>query len=138
MTRWLGWFVAWLSVIGLLWILDRQAGVSPHVGPSIDLWSNAGPTLSHVFLSRSPVFTRIRTDAFGSSAPHHACMTPGDGGPPWLDLRGPPGVCRRPWVSGTAAGHAGSADERPRSVSSRNSRPEGVHEKSWSFATAFS
>src|SRR6266851_2041462 len=93
MTRWLGWFVAWLSVFGLLWILDRQAGVSPPVGPSIDLWSNAGPTLSHVFLSRSPVFTRIRTDALGSSAPRHACMTPGDGGPPWLDSRGPPGAC---------------------------------------------
>src|SRR5712692_1516575 len=102
MPRWLGWVFAALRLMALLWLGDCEATVSPHLAASIHLSSH--PVFSAIdgVVSTSPLV--FRTPAASSAlvrAPLKA------GGPPWLDLRGPPGVCRRPWVSGTAAGHAG-------------------------------
>ena len=123
MTRCVGWLFAWWGVVCLLWSLGVHAGVNrtPHVGPSTGLRGNAVPTSLSVFPSTSPTFIIIRTrpDALESSTPHRASVTAGDGGPPWLDLRGPPGACGRPWVSGKAAGHAGSSKGEAAHVFSR-------------------
>ena len=121
MTRWVGWLCAWLGVVCLLWSLGVHAGVNdtPHVGPSAGPRGNAVPTSLSLFPSTSLTFIRTRADALESSAPHRACVTAGDGGPPWLDLRGPPGACGRSWVSGKAAGHAGSSKGEAEHVFSR-------------------
>ena len=108
MTRWVGRVFAWLGVICLMWILDLETGVAQG-GPSVGSWSNPVSTSFSVFPSPSPLFIRTRADAVDSFALHRACATPGDWGPPWLDSRGPPATCERPWVIGKPAGHAGSS-----------------------------
>lgn len=137
MTRWIGRVFAWLGVVGLLLILDLEIP-SSQVDPSVGSWSHPVSTSLNVFLSPSSLFIRTRADALESFARHRACGTPGDGGPPWLDSRGPPAACERPWVIGEAAGHAGSSHERQRMFSPGNSRPERGQRKKPGFATAFS
>jgi hypothetical protein len=82
MTRSPGWFIAWVTVICLLWIRDLPLSVSPHVGVSVGSWSH----VVRVFLSMSPSFFRTPAEALDSSACHHrACVTAGNGSPPWRD-----------------------------------------------------
>lgn len=124
MTRWVRWLFTWLGVVCLLWSLSLHAGVHTwsHVGwdPSVGPWSHAGLTFISVFPSMSTARMRTRAGPLELSAPHGALIvTAGDGGPPWVDTRGPPGARGRPSVSDPAAGHAGGSHERPRHVVSR-------------------
>src|SRR5437899_9694368 len=98
MTRCLGWCFVWLSVIGLLWILDLEASVSSRVGASVGRWTNPVPASLTVLGSTSPPFIRTRADALEPPAALRGDMTTGDGGPPWLETRGPPSAYGRPWV----------------------------------------
>ena len=138
MTRWVARIFAWLGVICLLWILDPETGVSPQVGPSVGSWSHPVSIFFMIFPSPSPLFIRTRADALDPFALHRACATRGDGGPPWLDSRGPPAACERPGVIAEAAGHAGSSHKRPRACSPGNSALSGAQRKKPGFATAFS
>jgi hypothetical protein len=146
MTRWVGWIVAWLNVVCLLWSLGMHAGVHHGWDPSVGPWSHASFTSIihffrssiHLIPSSSPTYIRPRAGPFTSSAPPWARVRRDDGGPPWLDLRGPPGASGRAWVTGTAAGHAGSTNERQRTFPRGNSRPERAQPQRQSFATAFS
>jgi hypothetical protein len=124
MTRGVRWLCTWLGVICLLWSLSVHAGAhtrSPvERDPSIDLWSHAGLTCMSVCPSMSAARMRTRAAPLDVSAPHGPLIvTTGDGGPPWVDTRGPPGACGRPPTSDPAAGHAGASQERPRHVVSR-------------------
>ncbi len=137
MTRWLGCCFVWLSVIGLLWFVNLEASVSSRVGPSVGPWSNPAASLS-VLGSTSPPFIRTRPDALESPTPLRAGMTAGDGGPPWLETRAPPGACgdlgcALPLPATPAAPQRGSARFLP-----RNSWPGWAQRKNQSFATAFS
>ena len=145
MTRWVGVIVAWLVVVCLLWSLGLHAGVHHGWDPSVGPWSQAGFTSLHLFPSSinllpssSPACMRPRAGPLACFAPPCARVTGGDGGPPWLDPRGPPGAGSRPWVNGKAAGHTGSSKERQRTCSPGHSRPEWAQPKKQSFATAFS
>jgi hypothetical protein len=124
MTQGVRWLCTWLSVICLLWSLSLHAGVhtQSHVArdPSMAPWSHAGLTCMSVFPSMSAVRMRSRAAPLDVSAPHGPLIvTTGDGGPPWVDTRGPPGACGRPPTRDPAAGLAGGSKERPRHVVSR-------------------
>ena len=138
MMRSVGRVFAWLGVICLLWILDLETGVSAQVRPSVESRSHPASTFLMIVPSPNPLFIRTSADALDAFALHRACATPGDGGPPWLDSRGPPAACESPGVIGEAASHAGRSHERQRTCSSGNSRPERALRKKQSFATAFS
>jgi hypothetical protein len=138
MTRWVGWCFVWLSVIGLLWIINLEASVSSLVGPSVGPWSNPVPASLSVLGSTSPPFIRTRADAFESPTALRANMTAREGGPPWLETRAPLGACgdlgcavRLPATP--AAPKRGNARFFP-----GNSWPEWAQRKNQSFATAFS
>ena len=127
MTRWGRWLFIWWGVVCVLWSLGVHAGVphAPHAewDPSVGVgpWSHAVPIFRRVFPSTSPASIRLRAGPLEWSAPSCALVTANDGGPPWLDTRGPPGAGGRPWVSGKAAGHAGSSKDGPRTFPPRNS-----------------
>jgi hypothetical protein len=125
MTRGVRWLFTWLGVVCLLWSLSLHADVhtQSHVGrdPSVRPWSHAGLTCIGAFPSMSTARMRTRAGPLDVSAPHGSLMvvTAGDGGPPWVETRGPPGAAGRPSVRDPAAGHAGGSNERPRYVVSR-------------------
>ena len=142
MTRSVRWLFTWWGIVCLLWSLGVHAGAhrTPHVGPSTGPSGHAVPSLS-IFPSTSPTYIiiRTRTDARESSSPYRACVTVSDGGgPPWLDLRGPPGACGRLGVGGKAAGHAGSSKGEAAHVFSRKFPSWTGPPKKRGFATAFS
>jgi len=137
MTRWVGWIVAWLRVVCLLWSLGLHAGVHHGWDPSVGPWSHAGLTSLHLFPSSSPAGMRPRAGPLEFSTPFCGRVTAGEGGPPWLDPRRPSGAGGRPWVSGQAA-DAGSAKEGQRTFVPRNSHASIGPTKNRGFATAFS
>ena len=119
MMRWVRWLLALLAVIGLLWIRGVQAGA---ISPIISSASVSDHTVLRAFaviLSTSPPSIHPRADVLDVSAISRAGPPAGDGGPPWLDTRGPPASGTSPWVRGTAAGHAGSQGEEATRVWSR-------------------
>ena len=137
MTRWVTWLLAWLAVIGLLWNLRGQAGDISRVTSSASVWSHTVLRAFGVILSTSPPYIQTHAEALEASALPRACLLAGDGGPPWLDLRGPPGAYGIPWVSDPAAGDAGRSTATPRTFSPGIPRPEEAPRGDRSFATAF-
>ena len=140
MTRWVG-----RIIVCLLWSLSVHVGMHHEWDPSVGPWSHAGFTSIHLFPSSinlrpssSSTCMGPRAGPFASSAPPCARVRRDDGGPPWLDPRGPPGASGRAWVTDTAAGYAGSINERQRTFPRGNSRPERAQPQRQSFATAFS
>jgi len=131
--RWLGWVFAALRLMALLWIGDHDATVSPQVGAAIHLTGLAVFCAIDAVVSTSPLVLRNPDE---SSALVRAFVKAG--GPPWLDLRGPPGAYGIPWVSDPAAGDAGRSTAKPRTFSPGIPRPEEAPREDRSFATAFS
>jgi hypothetical protein len=124
MTRWVRWLVTWLGVVCLLWSLSLHAGVHPRsrVGrdPSVGPWSHAGLTCIGVFPSMSTTRMRTRAGPLDVSAPHGPLtVTAGDGGPPWMDTRGPPGRARATVGEATRLPATPAAQTRGRHVVSR-------------------
>ena len=122
MTRGVGWFVAWLGVVCLLWSLGVHASV--HHTPPVVWDLSIGPWRHIVLTSLSvvpnPAAIRPRARPLEWFAPHCALVTAGDAGPPWWDTRGPPGACGSSSVSGQAAGYAGSFKNEQRPFLPRN------------------
>jgi hypothetical protein len=143
MTQGVRWLFTWLGVVCLLWSLSFHAGVHPgsHAGrdPSVGPWSHAGLTCICVFPSMSTTRMRIRAGPLDLSAPHGPLIvTAGDGGPPWLDTRGPPGRARATVGDATRLPATPAAQTRGRAtLSPENSRPYGAQREKLSFATAF-
>lgn len=116
MTSVLGWCVVWLSVI-LLWIRYRDASLSAV------RWACGVLVSISAFRATCLSFLRMWPHALDASALHRVWLMvqADDGGPSWLDTRGPPVASASPWVSTTAAGHAGSSKERQRAFLPGNS-----------------
>ena len=145
MKRWWGWVFAGLRVAGLLLSLGLEitgvnhnpyAGSDQSVGLSRKSISIAlFPTL----LATSTQWIQSRAGPLESLAIPWALSAAGDVGPPWLDYRGPPGVCGgRRWVSCQAVGHAGSSEQGQNTLPPLKFLPSTDPTKKWSFVTALS
>ena len=101
MKRWLCLFFLWVGIVSLLLIPGHQASLNQHPyarDRSVVRSGEFVSTLFRVLIETSPAFTRSRAGPSESSATRFALLTADDLSPPWLDYRGPPGVCGRPWV----------------------------------------
>ncbi len=121
MKRWLCWFFLWVGVLSLLLIPGHQASLNQHPHARDRSVVRSGEfvsTLFGVLIATSPALTRSRADPSESSETRFALLTADDVSPPWLDYRGPPGVCGRPWggCSGLASLAAASNGRRARFV----------------------
>lgn len=141
MKRWLGWFLLAVGIGFLLWIPHRPASVPPCAGVVVRThndflsnwcraWRNAGLALARSRAGPRSLFTTAFARATRNITD--------EGGPPWLDYRGPPGAnaCgRRLVMACKAAGQAGSqkAEDFP-----RNSWLPERQFKNGGFSTAFS
>jgi hypothetical protein len=124
MKRWLCLFFLWVGVLSLLLIPGHQASLNQH--PHARDRSVVRPgefvsTLFRVLLATSPALSRSRAGPSESSAIRFALLTADDVGPPWLDYRGPPGVCGK--TLGQFAGRWPG-----RSAASNRRRVRFVHE----------
>jgi hypothetical protein len=90
MMRWVRWLLAWLAVIGLSWDLAMQASAIARVISSVGGSCHTVRRTVGVIFSTSPLDIHLRADVLDVSALSRACVLAGDGGPPWLDTRGPP------------------------------------------------
>jgi len=141
MKRWLCLFFLWVGIVSLLLIPGHQASLNQHPyarDRSVVRSGEFVSTLFRVLIETSPAFTRSRAGPSESSATRFALLTADDLSPPWLDYRGPPGVCGRPWV-----GCSGRPGRRPpvmgeESASFTKLLPSSYQIKRLSFATAFS
>src|SRR5271170_1345152 len=110
MKRWLGLVIAWVGVVCLLLSLPRPASLihDLHAGGdrSVGRWRESVAASSRALLSTESI--RSRAGPFQSFAANYV-WTAHDVGPPWLDYRGPPAACGRPWVTCQAAGQTRSA-----------------------------
>ena len=105
MKRWWGWVCAWLGVVGLLLSLGLEitsVNHNPYAGPdrSVGLCRKSiSIALFPTLLATSTQWIQSRAGPLESLAIPYALSAASDVGPPWLDYRGPPGVCGgRPWV----------------------------------------
>jgi hypothetical protein len=99
MKRWLCLFFLWVRVLSLLLIPGHQASLNQHPHARDRSVVRSGEfvsTLFRVLIATSPAWTRSRAGPSESSTTRFALLTADDVGPPWLDYRGPPGVCGRP------------------------------------------
>jgi len=142
MKRWLCLFFLCVGIVSLLLIPGHQASLNQHPHARDRSVVRSGEfvsTLFGVLIATSPALTRSRADPSESSETRFALLTADDASPPWLDYRGPPGVCGRPWVSCRGAGQAGSSQQREKStLRTRNYCRSRYQIKRVSFATAFS
>jgi hypothetical protein len=102
MKRWLCLFFLWVGAVSLLLIPDHQTSLNQHPyawDRSVVRPGEFDSTLFRVLLATSPRLTRSRAGPSESSTTRFALLTADDASPPWLDYRGPPGICGRPWVS---------------------------------------
>ena len=102
MKRWLCLFFLCVGIVSLLLIPGHQASLNQHPHARDRSVVRSGEfvsTLFGVLIATSPALTRSRADPSESSETRFALLTADDVSPPWLDYRGPPGVCGRPWVS---------------------------------------
>jgi hypothetical protein len=99
MKRWWGWVFAWLGVVGLLLSLGLEitsVNHYPYAGSerSVGLCRKSISIASFsTLLATSMQWIQSRAGPLESFAIPCALSAAGDVGPPWLDYRGPPGVC---------------------------------------------
>jgi len=123
MKRWLCLFFLCVGIVSLLLIPGHQASLNQHPHALDRSVVRSGEFVSNLFgvlIATSPALTRSRAGPSESSTTRFALLTADDASPPWLDYRGPPGVCGRPWVSCRALA-------RPAAVS-KGRRVRFVHE----------
>src|SRR5271165_3159175 len=142
MKRWLGLVIAWVGVVCLLLSLPHPASLihDLHAGGdrSVGRWRESVAASSRALLATSTESIRSRAGPFQSFAAHYSLWTAHDVGPPWLDYRGPPAACGRPWVTCQAAGQTGSASNGQSTFPQRNFQLPGTKPKMRGFATGFS
>jgi hypothetical protein len=133
MTRWVGWLLAWLAVMGLPWSLGLHADISQVLSP-VSLSSHTVLRTFGVILSTHPPSIHIREARDWSALPR-PCLLSGDDHPPWPDTRGRPAPGGL-WVLGTAAGQAGSSKASLRACFQENSRPGWARPKKIGFCNS--
>jgi hypothetical protein len=102
MKRWLCLFFLWVGVLSLLLIPGHQVTLNQRTRARDRSVVRSGEfvsTLFRVLMSTSPALTRSRAGPSALSTTLFALLTADDVSPRWLDYRGSPGVCGRPWVS---------------------------------------
>jgi hypothetical protein len=117
MKRWFCLLLLCWGVVCLLLIIDPPTGVHPGQqagwGGSVDGGRESVPSPIEALLTTSLEFIRRRTGPLESFATRRVLLTAVDDvGPPWLDQRGPPGACGKPWVSCKPAGQASRQTDR--------------------------
>lgn len=141
MKRWLCLFFLWVGVLSLLLIPGHQASLNQHLHArdrSAVRPAEFVSTLFRVLIATSPALTRSRAGPSESSTTRFALLTADDVSPPWLDYRGPPGVCGRPWVGCSGLARPAAASMGEESASYTKLLPSSCQIKRVSFATAFS
>jgi len=137
MKRWLCLSFLCVGIVSLLLIPGHQASLNQHPHTLDRSVVRSGEFVSNllgVLIATSPALTRSRAGPSESSTTRFALASP-----PWLDYRGPPGVCGRPGVSCNGAGQAGSSQQWEKStLRTRNYCRSRYQIKRVSFATAFS
>lgn len=138
MKRWLCLFFLWVGIVSLLLITGHQASLNQHPHALDRSVVRSGEFVSNLFgvlIATSPALTRSRAGPSESSATRFALLTADDVSSPWLDYRGPPGVCGD--LGSVAAGWPG---RRPPVMGEKFASFTKLLPSSYqmSFATAFS
>jgi hypothetical protein len=138
MKRWLCLFFLCVGVLSLLLIPGHQASLNQHPHTRDRSVVRLGEFVSTLFrdlIATSPALTRSRGGPSESSATRFALLTADDVSPPWLDYRGPPGVC-----GGLGSVAAGWPGRRPPVMGEESASFTKLLPSSYqvSFATAFS
>jgi len=114
MKRWAWLALAWVGVVCVLFSLCFQVVVRGWNHPaciacgdrSVGSWR--GPARA----AQSPELSQARAGLLEDLAIHFVRLTDCDIGPPWLDTRGPPGLCRRPGSTGRLSAQADSSKQQ--------------------------
>lgn len=142
MKRWLDWFLLAVAAV-FLWISHRLVRVPPGAAAAVRTQNEFVSNVWRALRGAGLVLGRSRAGPRNLFAPAFAWASwniTDEGGPPWLDYRGPPGpnACSNLLVAACkSAGQAGAGSQKGEDFPRNSELPE-CNFKNEGFATAFS